>query len=186
MACLANILARGLPPCFAHLPSTVLCIAHPCASPDASASLSLLDSSPSPCAKSSSDDTFESEVIDHSKQGQPVLVDFTADWCGPCRMVEPLLADLDGAGAVKVVKAKPEHTETFRTWLKEQGEKYGIAGLPTIILFEKGLPARVHMGSFDAKKLASFVGDAAAQLVAPRPAPVPVPVRIDRQDAPHI
>jgi len=133
-----------------------------------------------------SDDTFESEVIDHSKQGQPVLVDFTADWCGPCRMVEPLLADLDGAGAVKVVKAKPEHTETFRTWLKEQGEKYGIAGLPTIILFEKGLPARVHMGSFDAKKLASFVGDAAAQLVAPRPAPVPVPVRIDRQDAPHI
>ena len=81
-----------------------------------------------PC---SSDETFEAEVIDRSKQGQPVLVDFTADWCGPCKLVEPLLADLDGQGAVKVVKAKPEHTSTFRTWLVEQGSKYGISGLPT-------------------------------------------------------
>lgn len=134
-----------------------------------------------------SDETFEAEVIDRSKQGQPVLVDFTADWCGPCKLVEPLLADLDDQGAVKVVKAKPEHTSTFRTWLVEQGSKYGISGLPTIILFEKGAPAKVHMGSFDAKKLAAFVGDAAKQMVAPHPAPVPVPVRVDRSDAfPHM
>lgn len=90
---------------------------------------------------------------------------------------------------MKVVKAKPEQTAAFRTWLKQQSTKYGISGLPTLILFEKGKPARSLMGGFDAKKLRSFVGDAAEAFtgaVRPsQPARVPIPVRADRREGPN-
>ena len=109
--------------------------------------------------------------------------------CGPCKLIEPLLRDLNAEGAVKVVKAKPEQTAAFRTWLKQQSTKYGISGLPTLILFEKGKPARSLMGGFDAKKLRSFVGDAAEAFtgaVRPsQPARVPIPVRADRREEPN-
>merc|ERR1711907_37575 len=64
-----------------------------------------------------SDESYEDAVISSSKKGKPVIVDFFTDWCGPCKLVEPVLRDLHASGAVKVVKAKPEDTERFRAWL---------------------------------------------------------------------
>src|SRR5512138_3867824 len=76
------------------------------------------------------DSTFEQEVLAAS---QPVLVDFGAAWCGPCKMLDPIVEELadDYAGQIKVVKldadANPSTVQTF-----------GVMGLPTLILFKGG------------------------------------------------
>ena len=125
-------------------------------------------------------------VVAHSANNQPVLVDWFADWCGPCRLVEPFLKDLHAAGDVRVVKCKPEETEDFRAWLKQQGARFNIAGLPTLILFQNGKPVKSLVGRFTQEKLAKFVDSAASGVrgvVTPTMAanartlqPIPVPV----------
>ena len=77
---------------------------------------------------------FQSQVIESTL---PVLVDFSADWCPPCRMLEPIVDDIAGAYADQLrvgsldVDAYPELQE-----------RYGVMGLPTLILFQKGEPVR--------------------------------------------
>ena len=83
-------------------------------------------------------DNFESEVL---KSDIPVLVDFWATWCGPCRMLAPIIEEIatEYAGKVKVGKVDVD----------EQGElamKFGIASIPTLILFKDGKPVAQSLG----------------------------------------
>ncbi len=76
------------------------------------------------------EENFKSEVLDSSI---PVLVDFTAVWCGPCKMVDPIIKQLAGEweGKVKVVKCDADQNP-------EVLMKYGIMGIPTVMLFKGG------------------------------------------------
>ena len=73
---------------------------------------------------------FQSQVLDSDK---PVLVDFTAGWCQPCKMIEPIVKQLaqDWDGKVKVVKLDADENPNIMT-------KYGVLGIPTLMLFKSG------------------------------------------------
>jgi thioredoxin len=81
-----------------------------------------------------SEDTFKSEVLGST---QPVLVDFTAVWCGPCKTLEPIVKQLaqDWAGKVKVVKLDIDTNPNVTL-------QYQIMGVPTLMLFVNGQPAQ--------------------------------------------
>jgi thioredoxin 1 len=76
------------------------------------------------------DDNFSSEVLESS---EPVLVDFWAPWCGPCRQLAPIVEELaaENAGAVKVTKVNVD--EAGKT-----AQEYGISSIPTLLLFKNG------------------------------------------------
>jgi thioredoxin 1 len=76
------------------------------------------------------DETFEQEVV---KSAQPVLVDFWAPWCGPCRMIGPVIEELakEYAGKVKVCKLNTDEAQ-------DSASKYQISAIPTILLFKGG------------------------------------------------
>jgi thioredoxin 1 len=80
-----------------------------------------------------SEDTFKEEVLD---QSQPVLVDFTAVWCGPCKMLEPVVKELadEWAEKVKIVKLDVDHNPNLAM-------QYQVMGVPTLMLFKNGEPA---------------------------------------------
>lgn len=85
------------------------------------------------------------------------LVDFYADWCGPCKMIAPVLEDLAGEydGKVKVVKLDADaHPEVLA--------KYGVRGLPTLMMFENGKPVGTRVGAQPASALKSFIGEHAS------------------------
>jgi len=90
---------------------------------------------------------FESEVI---KSNLPVLVDFTAVWCGPCKMVAPIIEQLhtEWDGKVKVVKCDADQNPNVLM-------QFGIMGIPTIILFKDGKPAERVTGYQPKDKLVS-------------------------------
>jgi len=77
---------------------------------------------------------FKKEVLD---AGQPVLVDFTATWCGPCKMLDPIVAQLaqEWAGKVKVVKLDVDDNP-------ELAMQYQVMGVPTLMLFVGGQPSQ--------------------------------------------
>src|SRR6185295_10985419 len=85
-----------------------------------------------------SDSTFENEVLNSS---QPVLVDFWAAWCGPCRMLAPTVEAVAQKyqGKAKVVKLNVDENV-------ESPAKYGIRGIPTLILFKNGQEVDRHVG----------------------------------------
>jgi len=78
------------------------------------------------------EDNFQTEVVDSSI---PVLVDFTAVWCGPCKMLEPIVKQLaqEWDGRVKVVKLDVDENASLAM-------QYQVMGVPTLILFTKGKP----------------------------------------------
>jgi thioredoxin 1 len=97
--------------------------------------------------------SFETEVL---KSSHPVLVDFTATWCGPCKMLEPVVTQLakDWAGKVKFVKLDVDDNSSLAV-------KYGVMGVPTLILFVGGNPVQ-RLTGYQPKdriitKFASFV-----------------------------
>jgi thioredoxin 1 len=96
-----------------------------------------------------SDATFEAEVL---KAAQPVVVDFWAEWCGPCRMIAPALEEIAGAmnGKVKIVKLNVD--ENPRT-----AEKYGIMSIPTLMLFKNGELASRQVGAAPRQKLEQWI-----------------------------
>ena len=86
-----------------------------------------------------SDEGFEADVL---KASGPVLVDFWAEWCGPCKMIGPALEEISDELAGKVTIAKiniDDHPDT--------PSKYGVRGIPTMILFKDGVPAATKVGA---------------------------------------
>lgn len=96
-----------------------------------------------------SDDSFEEDVI---KSEKPVLVDFWAEWCGPCKMVAPILDDIAGDYADKLVigKLNVDHND-------QTPPKYGIRGIPTLLLFKNGEVAATKVGALSRAQLTEFL-----------------------------
>jgi thioredoxin 1 len=86
-----------------------------------------------------SDDTFQSEVIESDV---PVLVDFWADWCGPCKMVAPVVKDLAGEFDGKVKIAKMDVDTNPQTPMQ-----YGVRSIPTLLIFKGGAPVDQVVGA---------------------------------------
>jgi len=95
------------------------------------------------------DANFESEVL---KASGPVLVDFWAEWCGPCKMVAPALEELAGEFAGKVIVAKVNIDENPMT-----PNNYAVRGIPTLILFKDGKPAAQQVGALPKSRLKDWL-----------------------------
>jgi thioredoxin 1 len=96
-----------------------------------------------------SDATFEQDVL---KSPTPVLVDFWAEWCGPCKMIAPVLEDLAKDYAGKLTVAKLDVDANPQTM-----SQYGIRGIPTLILFKGGKAQAQKVGAMSKSQLAQFV-----------------------------
>lgn len=106
---------------------------------------------------STSDTTFETDVL---KAQTPVLVDYWAEWCGPCKTIAPVLEDLDQAYDGKLTVAKLNIDDNPRT-----PQAYGIRGIPTLMLFKNGAVAATKVGAVSKKELQDWIDqsvDAAA------------------------
>ena len=95
------------------------------------------------------DATFEPEVL---KSDLPVLVDYWAEWCGPCKMIAPALEDVAKAYAGRLTVAKLDIDANPATT-----SKYGIRGIPTLLLFKGGQVAAQKVGALSKSQLTAFV-----------------------------
>ena len=95
------------------------------------------------------DDTFEPEVL---KSEIPVLLDYWAEWCGPCKSIAPILEDVakEYGGRLKVAKINVDENQSVPA-------KFGIRGIPTLILFKGGKAHAQKVGALSKSQLAAFV-----------------------------
>ena len=96
-------------------------------------------------------DSFEMEVL---KSDKPVLVDFFATWCGPCKMLAPVLDEMsEDRDDIKVVKLDVDQS-------MDLAQKYKVAAVPTLLLFKNGEVAKTSMGFMEKKDLEKFIDKA--------------------------
>ena len=95
------------------------------------------------------DDSFESDVL---QAGEPVLVDYWAEWCGPCKMIAPVLDEIasEYAGRVKVAKLNIDDNPNTPP-------RYGIRGIPTLMLFKGGEVEATKVGAVSKSQLTAFI-----------------------------
>jgi thioredoxin 1 len=99
-----------------------------------------------------SDATFEAEVL---KSSSPVVVDFWAEWCGPCRMIGPALEEIAGSMGekVKIVKLNVDENPNV-------AQKYGIMSIPTLMIFKNGEMAARQVGAAPKQTLEQWINTA--------------------------
>ena len=105
-----------------------------------------------------SDATFEAEVL---KSASPVVVDFWAEWCGPCRMIAPALEEIAGSMGDKVKIVKLNVDESPKT-----ASKYGVMSIPTLMIFKGGEMASRQVGAAPLRDMAVIVRGDRIQRVA--------------------
>ncbi len=96
-----------------------------------------------------SDASFEADVL---KTSTPVLVDYWAEWCGPCKMIAPILDEVAGTYQGKLQIAKMNVDEN-----REIPAKFGIRGIPTLMLFKDGQLAATKVGAMSKAQLTAFI-----------------------------
>jgi thioredoxin 1 len=101
--------------------------------------------------KNVSDDSFEADVL---KSDKPVLVDYWAAWCGPCKMIAPILEEVAAEFADKVTVAKVNVDESQQT-----AAKFGIRGIPTLMLFQNGEVKATKVGAVSKSQLTEFLNE---------------------------
>ncbi len=96
-----------------------------------------------------SDETFQKEVLDAS---EPVLVDYWAEWCGPCKMIGPILTEIaeEYKGKIKVAKLNIDDNP-------QTPPKFGIRGIPTLMLFKNGDVEATKVGALSKSQLTAFI-----------------------------
>ena len=99
--------------------------------------------------KNVTDATFETEVLQST---QPVLVDYWAEWCGPCKMIAPILDDVSATYEGKLQIAKMNVDEN-----RDIPAKFGIRGIPTLMLFNGGQLAATKVGAMSKAQLIAFI-----------------------------
>ena len=94
-------------------------------------------------------DRFNAEVLECDKK---VLVDFNADWCGPCQMIRPVLEDLAKNNDIKIVSVNVDSEE-------ELASRYGVMSIPCLVLFNKGEEIGRSVGFKSKEELERFIGE---------------------------
>lgn len=95
------------------------------------------------------DSSFEEEVL---KSPRPVMLDFWAEWCGPCKMIAPILDELAGQYKGRLTVAKINIDDNQKT-----PETYAVRGIPTLILFKDGEVAATRVGAASKSQLEAFI-----------------------------
>ena len=95
------------------------------------------------------DSVFENQVI---KSEKPILVDYWAEWCGPCKMIAPILEEVSTEMSDKIIIGKLNVDENSQT-----PPKYGIRGIPTLMIFKDGNAVGTHVGALSKSDLIQFI-----------------------------
>ena len=96
-----------------------------------------------------SDSSFEDDVLNSSK---PVLVDYWAEWCGPCKMIAPILDEIAEEYGDKITIAKINIDDN-----KDTPTKYAVRGIPTLMIFKNGDVAASNVGALSKSQLSAFI-----------------------------